>query len=221
MIINYRRSVPMVREHDENTLLLLHGEDLTDSSMYEKSIENQGVSISSNQSKFGKKSLYFNGNSRLLIPEAVDFGSGDFTIDWWEWCVSGGSRFSSVYATGSNIYGGILLGYEGDSTYISAALSDGWKIARDIVMMSVTSSSWVHWAFVKEASFLKSYRNGSLFAMITVNAPIYYSETFPMAVGGYRVSYPDPFCGYIEEFRISNVARWTENFTPPTEPYNC
>ena len=26
------------------------------------------------------------------------------------------------------------------------------------------------------------------------------------------------FC-YIDEFRFSNKARWTSNFTPPTEPY--
>ena len=27
------------------------------------------------------------------------------------------------------------------------------------------------------------------------------------------------FTGYIDEYRISNIARWTEDFTPPTEPY--
>ena len=28
-----------------------------------------------------------------------------------------------------------------------------------------------------------------------------------------------PYIGYIDEFRVSDIARWTESFTPPTEPY--
>ena len=30
---------------------------------------------------------------------------------------------------------------------------------------------------------------------------------------------PREFDGYIDEIRISNVARWTAAFTPPTAPY--
>ena len=44
---------------DEHTLLLLHGEDLKDSSMHGVTFTNNGVSVSNKQSKFGGKSLYF------------------------------------------------------------------------------------------------------------------------------------------------------------------
>ena len=50
---------------DANTLLLLHGESIVDDSQYANLLENNGVSVSSEQSKFGGKSLYFNGSSKM------------------------------------------------------------------------------------------------------------------------------------------------------------
>lgn len=28
------------------------------------------------------------------------------------------------------------------------------------------------------------------------------------------------YFGYLDEIRVSNIARWTSDFTPPTEPYS-
>ena len=228
MIINYRQAVPMVSEFDKDTLLLLHGDLLYDASMYERSINNDGVSISTNQSKFGDSSLFFDGSSRLFIPDTINFGVDDFTIEWWEYCTSStvGARFCSSY-TGlypsdlTTTCGGILIGYNG--VHVSASdrldFGDTWTVIPGLTMMSITTMEWVHWAFVRYGTTLSSYRNGVLFESTPIPGSIHYDTVHPMVIGDYRLYDTDPFVGYIDEFRISKVARWTSNFTPPTEPY--
>lgn len=207
---------------DPNTLLLLHGEDLTDSSLYETPLTNQGATVSTAQSKFGGSSLYFNGASRILFPNTrLNFGSGDFTIDWWEFPTSSTSaaRFCNEYTTGAAA-GGIVLGYKGDGLYVSSNASNNWDIVSNATAFSVTVGTWTHWAVVRNGNTLSTYRNGILFWTGTISGAPYNSGGVYMAVvGDYREGDHSYFAGYIDEFRISDIARWTANFTPPTSPY--
>ena len=58
--------------------------------------------ISNTESKFGK-SLYLDGNSYLSTPSSEDFnfGTGDFTIEWWEYNISN-PQFSNVIQIGGS-----------------------------------------------------------------------------------------------------------------------
>lgn len=211
---------------DPNTLLLIHGSEIIDSSKYDVPLTNDGVVVSTDQSKFGNGSLYFNGDSRMFMPwNTILFGSDSFTIDWWERCTSSstGARYCSSYntlASGEGA-GGLLLGYRGTRVYSSSEFKTDyqWDLIYNVTMLSVTTNAWVHWAFVRDNGSLKSYRNGVLFATTSLTGTIFQSEQYDMVIGGFRFGDLDPFIGYIEEFRISNVVRWTENFTPPSEPY--
>lgn len=53
------------------------------------------------------------------------------------------------------------------------------------------------------------------FANYTTMVSGYYSS---LMIGKYR-DYGLYLNGMIDEFRISNIARWTSNFTPPARPY--
>lgn len=206
---------------DENTLLLLHGEKLVDASRYEVPLTNQNVVVSSAQSKFGGASLYFNGSSRILYPGiATNLSSGNWTVDWWEYPTSSSSeaRFCTEYTAGD--YGGILLGYNGTLLYISNALNN-WSVVSGASAFTVTPNTWTHWAIVRNGNTLSTYRNGTLYWTTSISGNIYHSNgTFMGAIGDYRSGDPSQFIGYIDEFRVSNVARWTGNFTPPTKPYS-
>lgn len=67
-------------EKDEHTLLLLHCDDYSDSSMYGIELMDKSAQVSTEQSKFGGKSMYFNGSTRLSIDDVsariFDFGTG-------------------------------------------------------------------------------------------------------------------------------------------------
>lgn len=208
---------------DEHTLLLLHGEAFEDSSMYRRTVGDFGATISTAQKKFGSSSFYFNGNSKLLISSSIDFKSNDFTVDWWEYCTasSNGTRFSSPWTSTFDLDGGFLIGYHGTSVFAKTGPSAGsWNLVSNALLVSVTTSQWVHWAIVRSGNTFISFRNGVRYSSVSINSGnIHYDPSNPMAVGGYRQFDTDYFSGYIDEFRISDVARWTTNFTPPTAPY--
>lgn len=209
--------------NDDHTLLLLHGEDLTDASLNAVTLENDETVVSEAQSKFGGKSLYFNGQAKILL-DAIDFGAGDFTVDWWEYVASSASsaRFCTQYTTETaNIkLGGILLGFAGTAVYASSYISTGaWDLISGANMFSNTLNTWVHWAAVRSGATFTTYRNGVKFATTNISGAIVCDEQYKTVIGDYRAGDEEPFIGYLDEFRISDIARWTADFVPPSKPY--
>ena len=200
---------------DEHTLLLLHGEEIKDSSPFNVPITNNGIQVRTAQSKFGGKSLYFNGNSRILFPQnAVSFKDNNFTIDWWENCESGSlARFCTSWDN----WGGLLIGFQGTYVYCGSA-ANSWDIVTGTQMIDNSYNQWVHWAIVRYGNILTSYKNGKKFAQVSVNGAVWDSGGRAV-IGDYASQGPNSFKGYIDEFRVSDTARWTTDFTPPTEPY--
>lgn len=195
--------------YDENTILLLHGEELTDASMYEQTISNTGVSVSSTQSRFGGKSLYFDGNSHLTVPVTLD---GDFTIDFWIYIkqrLSGKDWVCPFHLTQGSSRG--LLTYLVSS--ITYLCSPSTNVTSNTI---IGTGTWYHIAVVRNGSTSKMYLNGSL--LLTNSNSSFTGDT--LAIGYDSLSAGDtPLCGWMDEFRVSNIARWTSNFTPPTEMY--
>lgn len=198
---------------DENTLLLLHGEDLTDGSIYGHTVTNSGVTASSAQSKFGGKSLYFNGSSRLVIPynSMFDFGTGDFTVDMW---VNPAPSSADNCFIGSSKAGAFFFGRRyGNSTIGVGRVGIAWD---NQITSTLQVNTWNHLAVVRSQGTLMVFVNGALIGSAG-NTNSYSFLNAQMVIGAEGTgSY---FEGYIDEFRISNIARWTENFTPPTKPY--
>ena len=196
---------------DANTVLLLHAEDFTDSSLNNLTVTNTNVTISDN-SKFGSKSFYFNGsNARLNItPTSMfEFGTGDFTVDMWIWPESQSNDhfFFSGSASGAFFFGvsGSKIGY--------GRASVAWDNAYSV---SIPNSSWTHIALVRASNVVTIYVNGVSVGSAT------YTNTVTMGsgevdIGSQGAGFYNKGC--IDEVRVSNIARWTSNFTPPAEPY--
>ena len=216
---------------DANTLLLLHCNDLNDSSPYGVSITNHGATVSDAQSKFGRKSLYINGSQYLTIP-AINFGAGDFTIDWWEYVTDAncGTRFTTLFpASHASQAGGLMVGWLSNgkpSIFLSTQTtgSANWDVlAGENTFVQNAYSTWVHRAVVRSGNNLLLFTNGTLEITVSIGSvSVGYNASLPFAIGKWAYDYSASgsyFVGYIDEFRISNIARWTENFTPPTKPY--
>ena len=206
----------------DNTILLLHCEDFTDSStLSPKTIANYGGNIVDN-GKF-KKGMLLSSNSYLLSNATID-PSRDFTIDWWEYS-TGTTNADSCLCSNRNtnltqFQQGILIGYNGTQLYTG---SDAKKLYgfTGATIKDKVDNVWVHWALVKKGTNWTTYKNGVKYWSAT-------SSVVPAApkgfiIGGWLAANTTNYIGYnaiIDEFRISNIARWEDNFEVPQRPYN-
>jgi hypothetical protein len=156
-------------------------------------------------------------NEKISAPIHSDFDwVGDFTVECWAWrhpTQAGRSRFFNS-ATGSGREN-IDLDYNGTDLRLHAS-SDG--TSRDIVSVStsshgITNSTWFHLAFVRNGNNFNLYINGVSKLSATSSGVI---ETGGgITFGGFDnyTASANNLAGYFDEIRVSNVARYTSNFT--------
>lgn len=199
---------------DDTMMLLLHGDNLTDSSVYQRAIVNSGATVSSNQSKFGGKSLYFNGASSLTVNVPV---SGNMTIECWFYIAARNVVAPTPLAYVSGNYRGLYLHAgataDGNSSfgYTLSNGSYGWAN-----YSPTTMGVWHHVAIVRSGSKMYGFLDGVL--KQTVSGVITSNDKVVLGTltGAESDTY---FNGYIDEVCVSNVAKWTSGFTPPTKQY--
>ena len=214
--------------NDVDTSLLLHGDEspLVDSSLNNHPVTTNGsISRSAAQSKFGGYSIYSDGSSGnyLSVTDHADFdlGSGDFTIDFWAYVIDTNDYYFVMSKTPSSGYGaiGITVKNTGHMTFWFGQSSGSWTQA---VEATLTTGQWQHWACVRESGMLYLYRDGTS-ATTPVSANFALDTTAQDLWIGRQNWAANPywFKGYLDEIRISKgVARWSSDFTPPTQAYS-
>ncbi len=173
--------------------------------------------IDTAQSKFGGSSLLLDGDSDYVsLPDNVcwDFGTGDFTIDFW-------ARYSSMN-TWPN-----FIDIDGNLTGVRVSWGNwvggtfevyckGTEVA--FTLTTATLDQWYHIAVVRTSGSIKVFVDGVLKNTTTASGDI-TGLTNGVRIG-YNFGVNNYFAGWIDEFRISNIARWTTDFTPPTTEYS-
>jgi hypothetical protein len=179
---------------------------------------NAPVSNSTGGYKFGSASLYGTGSTyyQSSVPVLPAF-AGDFTVDFWANTSTGvGSQGPIIDTRNSSSQGGMVI-YVGaaDMRFVYTDPAGTDVIDSGAVSTANGSGAFVHWAFVRSGTTLTAYRNGTSVYSVTHSAgmPAGWLTLFA------RRDLVVKFTGYIDEFRISDTARWTANFTPPSIPY--
>ncbi|MES2202706.1 MAG: LamG-like jellyroll fold domain-containing protein [Patescibacteria group bacterium] len=171
--------------------------------------------------KLGSASGFFNGLSALTSPQSSELNmSGDYTIDLWAYPTSlgtSGGLVSRDYSAGYTPY----LVYQSGSTFTfySSAVGGDWSIASaQPICTGVTINTWYHLAVVRSGNTYRTFCNGTQTATWS-SAATPWAAPYPLVLGRQATGGPY-FVGYLDEVRISNTARWTSNFTPPTSAYS-
>lgn len=209
----------------ESTKLLLRFDgNFTDKSgnVASANIVNTNVTVNSSSMKFGSGSGSFNGTNSFISIQSqyLPAVSGDWTVDWWEYRTSVVVNSCILNATADGALNndrGILIGYAANSSNLSFYATDngsGWNIASGLSMGTVQLNQWVHRAVVKSGNNYYTFQNGVLQAQTSsTRVPLTPKVTnIGSYAGGLKF-----YNGLIDEFRISDIARWTSNFTVPTE----
>ena len=164
--------------------------------------------LSTAQAKFGSASLLLDGTDDFVTSnENVDLSSGDFTVDMWIrpasvtgykglW-QSGTSSRLDVYLIGNQVQGVV-----GGSTTLFLSST------------RISANVWTMISVEREGNVHRLYINGALEASSsTGNRPD--AGVFSVGKNGFG-----DFNGYIDELRLSSVARYEgTSFTEPTEDY--
>lgn len=181
-----------------------------------------GVENVTNVKKFGTASGYWDGSEAYLdTPTSpdFDFGGGDFTVDWWEYrfnAKSGAAVTSRNYAA---TYPPFLIGRSNGKSSFVYLSSNGtsWDIANAKTLGTIPIAVWTHYALVRSGNNFYTFKNGVQQTTWT-SALALYTISAPMSIGRNRSTY---ITACIDDFRVTKgLARWTANFTPPTEAAN-
>ena len=203
-----------------NTSLLLSG---TNAGIYDNAIKNDletvgSAQVSTSVVKYGTGSMKFNGTGdQLLIPFTPQYiyGTSNWTVEFWvnlTTLAAAGICFLNDFNNGG--YGSIRIDVNADgSMYLLCGYaSPGWINTSTTATGLITTGTWYHIAAVRNGSVFTLYINGT--------SQLTYTSAVALYNAGLRSSISNGTNGYIDDLRITNgVARYTANFTPPTQAF--
>lgn len=222
-------------EPDNNTLLLLHGDgpygqngnfhiidhiadgvrplDVHIQTAYTQG-SGSAPSISTAQAKFGSSSFRMNDNNGHCEFATPEWGDG-LTLEFWfkPDSISAGIQ-QMAGAWGGNAHGGFnhVIGLSGAQVRCSVFGGSTFRL-NNVLIGTISNTNWHHVAITWDGSTYRTFLDGVMGPTSSSSeAPGYdkHQVTWVGTVGGIT----DVYAGYIDEFRQSNIARYTSNFTP-------
>lgn len=176
--------------------------------------------IDTSQSKFGGASGLFDGSGDYFTSGEITgmpLGTGDFTVEFFVRPAIVGSGFAGLLATPSP------SGYVGGGLYIRRAggtievLMNGVSTPVAQASAAWAANVWIHVAVTRESGSVRLFIDGVLQGSATTNTTNLTGTTVRF---GYSTQDAGSYNGWADELRITKgVARYTANFTPPTEPF--
>ena len=209
----------------ENGICLMHCENLN-SEISSAVITNNGATVSTDQHKFGSKSLYFNGDGNYV---SIGIPSQDnYTIEFWAYPTSdntSGWYPTMVSSTANSNSGGTYIHVDDDgySNYpvcrVNSSSSEGNYGGYGITI--ITRREWHHIAICKSGNNHYFFLDGTLMHTVKQSNPNTITAWY---IGGLRGSSDMMggcyYQGYIDEIAISSTCKWTSAFNVPTEAYS-
>ena len=172
------------------------------------------TAASATQTKYAARSVYFDGVGDYATPgatSAIDFGTGDFTIEAWIYTNS----VSGIFP----IFGHGTSNSAWWSWYLQNSQLQYYDVRTGVDLLTPTATfvtgQWYHIAVVRSGSTFTQYINGVADADTgsSATAMTPYAADFHVGRGRYSTD-AYYFNGYIEDFRITKgLARY------PTNPF--
>ena len=178
--------------------------------------------LSTGQAKFGDTSILFDGNSDYLTfphSESNDIsGARNWTVEFfWRFVNNDATQYQEIVTkgVGFQIYGNdgalsIALSASNNTSFFLSATGG----------TTLSDNTWYHIAAVKNGTAYNVYLNGTNEANLDgTSSSNVETGTDPWLLGAATGSPRYYANGYMDEFRISHFARYTGNFTAPSEPF--
>lgn len=212
-----------------NTAALLHFDGVNGATTFKEEtgalITQYGTpSLSNTQAKFGPTS-FFNPNSPSWI-QVADSGLlhllADFTIECFAFLTSIATNCAicekspqTIPATATTLANRAFLILNDGVLQIKMDTQSGSGVS---LCPALTANVWHHVAAVKHGSVITGYIDG-VPGSTPLTAALSWGNNPGSLVIGANLIGTGNIAGYIDEFRVSNIARYLGAFTPPTAPF--
>jgi len=170
---------------------------------------------------------FTSGTQRITIPGSAELNlyRGNFTVDF-------------MYYRSANVSGGYIASKRSNATQFApfvlydngttgiqllmSAVGSAWDI-NTVAASGIALNTWMHLALVRDGSTINFYVDGTRTFTQNIGLGTFFSNpSIDMSIGGHTDA-PPSNC-LIEEFRYSDVARWSgASFTAPVSgglPYS-
>jgi hypothetical protein len=223
-------------EVDANTKLLIHfngddGQQTYTAETGQTVTFVETAQLDTEQKKLGSASLLLDGDSDYVsVPDSDDwaFGTGEFTIECWV-------KFNTLPINGEKVYFIRQFVDNGNKWELSYDCNGGkWLsfwMQTDAGYFGSFKSTWNNpeigiWYHVaaqrkigSEYNYTRLWRNGIMTDISSAwgwGDAVFPNFNSPLYIGGNPDFFNGLHDGWIDEVRISNIARWSKNFTPGT-----
>jgi hypothetical protein len=178
--------------------------------------------VSTTQVKFGTGSYTSNslaGFVQVTPFSDFAFGTKNFTIEFWYYPTSITTNVSVLGfrpKNGDGAYISILASF-GSTGTIALYSSAGTRLVTSV--NAITLNQWNSVALVRSSAVTKIYINGNQSGPNYTDTTNYLSGGFTIGANDFLQTGAFPVTGFLDEIRVSNIARYTANYTPATQPF--
>lgn len=162
------------------------------------------------QSKFGGASAFFDGSGDYLRTSIAFNYSSNFTIEFWFRRTGSGANNPTLYEAGDiqSGRGGLHISLANNQINVSNGVAAG------IVGGGLPAlNTWVHIAVVRNSGTNTLYVNGTSVGTSAQNYGTTVTNNI-ISIGG-APNYASYIAGFIDDFRQTQAAVYTANFSPP------
>jgi len=181
--------------------------------------------------KFGTASAEFDGTGDYLFlsPRPTLHFPRDFTIEFFFNSDVFQSDYNNLralvssgkfYTAGNN--GNWILRLSTNARIAWASYDGtGSQVYQEFVMPTMSTGTWYHLAVVRNNGNIQIYLNGtaSTSSAVADSKNLIDGATNGIYIGYANLTANNDYDGYIDEFRITQKARYTSNFTAPTKEF--
>lgn len=206
--------------NDPSSLAYFNGDSLQSQGNLSLTITNNNVTLSNEQTHFGKNSLKFDGSSSYMYMPFPSTYTGDITIEGWFYQTSNNNNtYPTPFTLISSAGRGMYMHRLSSQTFVAATPSNSWP---GLGGGTPTLNTWTHIAMCLSGTTTYCFLDGKLKGTLTDTNTSYVGLTLGTLAESASSNHQSGcyYKGYIAELKVTKGCKWTKDFTLPATPYS-
>ena len=206
--------------NDPSSLVYFNGDSLQSQGNESLTVTNNNVTLSNEQTHFGKNSLKFDGSSSYMYMPFPSTYTGDITLEGWFYQTSNNNTtYPTPFTLISNAGRGMYMHRLSSQTFVAATPSNSQP---GLDGGTTALNTWTHITMCLSGTTTYCFLNGKLKGTLTNTNTSYVGLTLGTLAGSASDNHTSGcyYKGYIAELKITKGCKWTKDFTLPTIAYS-